>query len=368
MKMLTNFRIGGTERQVANLVVRIDPSRFELHLGCLSQSGELLQELESLQVPRPEFQISRLYGWSTWCQAKRLAEYIKAHNIQIVHSYGFYANIFAIPAARLARAVVVASIRDTGEVLTPMQRRVQKAICRLADCVLVNAEAIRSALIHQGYGTSNIEVIRNGIALGTFEGKSRAGVRNALGIGESDRLILVSSRLNRMKGIEYFLEAASAVSRKIREAKFLIVGDGADRAPLEKRASELKLNDRVVFTGFRTDVPDLLSEASLSVLPSLSEGLSNSLLESMASGVPVVATSVGGNPEVVEDGVTGILVPPRDPEALAVAMTRILADQSLASRFGEAGKKRVATLYSIERNVRETEQLYESLIERHHAA
>jgi glycosyltransferase involved in cell wall biosynthesis len=118
-----------------------------------------------------------------------------------------------------------------------------------------------------------------------------------------------------------------------------------------------------VFTGFRSDVPELLSEAAVSVLPSLSEGLSNSLLESMASGVPVVATHVGGNPEVIEHGVTGLLVPSRDSAALAAAVARVLDDKDLAASFSQAGIRRVAELFSMERSVRETEHLYQRLVE-----
>src|SRR5207247_8999368 len=124
---------------------------------------------------------------------------------------------------------------------------------------------------------------------------------------------------------------------------------------------------RLVFTGFRLDVPELLSEVTVSVLPCVSsEGLSNTLLESMAAGVPVVATTVGGNPEVVQDGRTGLLVPPRDPHALANAIGRLLQDPDLASRCGRAGRQRVAEHFSIDQMVSKTERLYLTLLERQH--
>jgi glycosyltransferase involved in cell wall biosynthesis len=118
----------------------------------------------------------------------------------------------------------------------------------------------------------------------------------------------------------------------------------------------------VIFTGFRSDVPDLIPEAAISVLPSLSEGLSNSLLESMASGVPVVAARVGGNPEIVEHDVSGLLVPVRDSAALADAIARLLQDRQLAARMGEAGRRRVAELFSMERSLGEVERFYERLV------
>jgi glycosyltransferase involved in cell wall biosynthesis len=369
--MLTNFHIGGTERQVANIALGLDSSRFALHLACLRHSGELLRELEALPVPRPVFKIGRLYGLRTFWQAVRLAVYLRRNLIQIVHSYGFYPNVFAVPAARLAGAsIIVASIRDRGDVLTRRQRRLQRVVCKLADCVLVNAEAIRETLIAEGYRPETIVVIRNGIMMSRFEKVEQgAAMRSELGLAADAPLVLVFSRLNRMKGVEYFLDAIAILAEEFPAARFLIAGDGGNRKELEERAASLGIAGRVIFTGFRTDIPVLLSEAAISVLPSLSEGLSNTLLESMAAGVPVIAASVGGNPEIVEDGVCGKLVPPRDAAALADAMASLLGDPALAARFGEAGKQRVAQLFSMQRSVHEVESLYQRLMEkRTHAA
>ncbi|MCX6623976.1 MAG: glycosyltransferase [Acidobacteria bacterium] len=171
------------------------------------------------------------------------------------------------------------------------------------------------------------------------------------------------SRLNRMKGVKYFLDAAIVLAGKYPDLRFLVAGDGGSKQELEEHACRLGLGQRIVFTGFRSDVPDLLSEATISVLPSLSEGTSNTLLESMAAGIPVIATSVGGNLEVIEDGVSGLLVPPRDSAALAAATCRLLEDEGLASRLGQAGKQRVSELYSLSGLIHKTEHLYQRLIE-----
>ena len=364
MEMVTNFHIGGTERQVANLALRIDSSRFDLHLACLRNSGELLRELESLDVPRPEFQIGPLYAFKTCWQGIQFARYIRKNLIQIVHSYGFYPNVFAIMATKLAgKSLVIASIRDMGDGLTPAQARIQKFVCKWADCVLVNADAIRERLISRGYNPANIVVIRNGITLSRFEKKERSGqLRQELNVPASARIVLVFCRLNQLKGVEYFLEAAVVVAGRFPDVQFVIAGDGANRRELEEKAAGMGLAGRIVFAGFRCDVPELLSETTLSVLPSLSEGLSNSLLESMAAGIPVVAARVGGNPEVVEHEATGLLVPARDSAALADAMGRLLENPELAVQFGQAGIRRVAELFSVEKSVGETEHLYQSLL------
>ena len=365
LELLTNFHIGGTERQVANLALGIDASHFDLHLACLRHSGELLADLETLRVPRPEFPIGHIYSFRTLWQGIRLARYVRTNLIQIVHSYGFYPNIFTVPVARLAGAsIVVASIRDTGDLLTPMQRRLQKMVCRLADCVLVNAEAIRRSLLEQGYDPSKIVVIRNGITLSKFARKGRSAVlRRELGIPQSARLVAVFSRLNWMKGVEFFLDAAMVLAGRFPDVYFLVVGDGGNKRELEEQAYRLGLGQRIVFTGFRSDVSDLLSEVAISVLPSLSEGTSNTLLESMAAGIPVIATRVGGNPEVIEDEVSGLLVTPRDSAALAGAIGRLLDDEGLALSLGQAGMRRVTEIFSIEGSVHETEHLYQRLVE-----
>ena len=269
--------------------------------------------------------------------------------------------------------VVVASIRDTGGYLTPAQSLVQKLLCRLSDCIAVNAEAIRQWLIGEGYDPDKVTVIRNGIDLSRFTPNTRGSKqREQLGLPQRTPVIAVLARLVPFKGIQYFLEAAALIASRIPESRFLVIGDAhpgddgrAYRQQLERYADRLGLSQRLVFTGFRLDVPELLSEVTVSVLPCVSsEGLSNALLESMAAGVPVVATRVGGNPEVVADGMTGLLVPPRNPEALANAISRLLQDPGLARRFGQAGRHRVAEHFSIDQMVSKTERLYLSLLER----
>jgi glycosyltransferase involved in cell wall biosynthesis len=378
LKFITNLAVAGTERQFMNLGRSLDPFRFELHFACLNRWGEFLKEIEASGKPLVEYPITCLYNHNAVIKQLKFAKYIKRNRIHIVHTYGFYTNVFAIPAAWLAGApVIVASIRDTGGYQTPTQNRVQKFMCRLADCIVVNAEAIRQWLIAEGYDPEKITVIRNGIDLSHFTPKTRGnGLREELGLPQGAPLIAVLSRVNRVKGIEYFLEAATIVCRRFPEARFLIVGEGRTavnghivdspyKVELERYAIRLGLAGRALFTGVRLDVPEVLSEVAVSVLPCVSsEGLSNSLLESMAAEVPVVATRVGGNPEVVEHGVTGLLIPPRDPHALASAICRLLENPDLASRFGRAGRQRVTEQFSLERMVCETEDLYLKLLEK----
>jgi L-malate glycosyltransferase len=375
LTFLTNFYAGGTERHVVTLSRRLDAGTFEQHLTCLDRQGEFLEDVYARGIPVTEHRIARLYGPHTLRQQFRFARYLRSRDIQIVHTYGFYSHAFAIPAARLAGTpTILASIRDLGDVWTPAQQCVQRNVCRLAHRVLTNAEAVKQRLIADGYPGAKIAVIRSGVDLfPTDEQPVDVTVRHELGLPADTPLIAVVSRLNRsrgidFKGIEYFLDAAALVASRCQDARFLILGDGPCREEFECGARRRGLADRVIFVGFRKNVPRWLAQVTISVLPSLSEGLSNALLESMAAGVPTVATSVGGNPELVAHGATGLLVPPRDAGALAAALCLLLEHPEIARRFGQAARQRAIDHFSVERMVHETERLYLSLVRPHGSA
>jgi glycosyltransferase involved in cell wall biosynthesis len=378
-KFLANFGCGGTERQVVHLLRGLDPLRFAPRLGCLQRWGHFLPDIEQLHLPIAEYPVRSLYRPGTWLAQLRLARDLKREGVQIAHSYNFYANAFALPAAKLAGVpVIVASIRDTGLGLGPLKLRAHKAVCRLADCILVNADAVRRWLVGQGYDAGRIEVIYNGLDAAPFARRvTDHALRAELGVADGAPLVLLLARLARSKGIEVFLEAAAAVVARFPEARFLVVGDGfvslrnrnaqpdvAYTGELQRLARRLGLGERVIFAGHRADVPALLSEAAVSVMAATGgEGLPNAMLESMAAGVPVVATRVGGSEEVIRhDGVEGLLVPPADAGAMARAIGALLGDTGLARRIGQEGKGRILERFSLERMVRETEDLYERVL------
>ena len=368
LKFLAYLAIGGSERQVLNIRHGIDASRFDLHLGCFGCFDEQIA-VDLSGTPLEVYKIRKLYGLRAIKECLRLAAYLRQQRMDIVHAYNFYANVFALPAARLAQVpVVLASIRDTGEYWTVRQRAVNKIVCRLADRVIVNAEAIKRGLVVEGYRPERITVIPNGIICPPLRATPDRSLHQEFGLSPDDVLIGVVSRIARQKGLEYFLAAIPDVLARIPNAKFLIIGDNSFnpqyREELKLQVSTLGLEDKVVFTGFRLDVPQIVSSLAVSVLPSVSgEGLSNSLLESMAAALPVVATNIGGNPEVVVDGETGLLVPPRKPAALAEAICRVLLTPGMRHSFGQAGRRRVLDHFSNERMIRTVEHLYEELLE-----
>ena len=360
---------GGTENQFMALGRLIDRTQFDVSFACLRRWGPFVDELGQLGIPLHEYPVTTFRSVQALAQQARLARQIARSRIDIVHAYNFYGNVFALPPARLMAPVVIASIRDRSPYLTPMQKRVQRYACQFADRILVNADAVKDWLVGQeGYDPTNIVVIRNGVDMTRFAA-SPAGdrIRFELGIPADSRLVVVVSRLTRLKGIEQFLEAAASLKPWYPDVRFLIVGETSPPDPaylreLEDLSKVLGVADCVTFTGRRSDVPAVLSAADVAVMPSLNEALSNVLLESMAAGAPVVATRVGGTPEALTDGETGLLVPPGDAGAIVRAVSRLLNDRELACRLGHAARTRIAERFSVDRMVHATEEIYAELL------
>jgi glycosyltransferase involved in cell wall biosynthesis len=209
-----------------------------------------------------------------------------------------------------------------------------------------------------------IQVIHNGILVEPFNSLADATLRASLNGNSQRPIVLTAARLDAQKGHRFLLEAAKLVP----EAQFVLAGDGPARASLEEQAQTLGLRDRVVFLGYRSDIPELLACCDLFVLPSLYEGLPLSVLEAMAAGKPVIASAVGGTDEAVIPGETGLLVPPADPLALATAICTLLGDPPLARQLALNGRARVQREFSAKRMVQEVTRVYDELLSRREAS
>ena len=368
LNVVPTLLCGGTENHFMTLARSLDAARFDLRFACLRKWGPFVDELRERRIPLVEYPVATFRSLKAVMQQARLARDVRYHSVDIVHTYSFYGNVFAVPPGRISAPVVIASIRDRGPYLTAMQRRVQRHVCRFADCILVNAEAVKQWLLADGYDASKIVIIPNGVDLGRFNQVDRAATRRSLGVSESTRLVGVVSRLSRLKGIEDFLLAASMVASRMDDVRFVIVGeqspinDTAYLDELSELARTLKVADKVVFTGLRSDVPALMSALDVSVMPSLNEALSNVLLESMAAGNAVVATNVGGTSEALRDGVNGVLVPPSRPDLIAATIERLLNAPSEARALGITARKTIEDRFSLDRMVKATESLYDQLL------
>jgi glycosyltransferase involved in cell wall biosynthesis len=355
--LLTSFAIGGTERQMVELATRLDPSRFRVHLACFHQRGRLLDSVPS-RIPIREFPVNgfanpaavgRLFQFASWCRSIDPA---------IVHTCDLYANIFGLPGAALAGVPV--RIGNRREILTgdksPAKLRTQRLAYRAAHAVVANSSAARDQLEREGVPADKLRLITNGLDVRRFAPMPPGG---------DIRRIAMVANLRPEKGHDLLLAAAPRILARYPDASFTFIGEGSRREALETLTRALGITDRVHFMGESRDVAPILAKHDLFVLPSRSEAFPNALIEAMATALPVVATSVGGIPEVVRSGVNGRLVRPDDVDALADAVLALMDDPAAAAALGRAARADVERHYTIDRMVERFEQLYLAEIETH---
>lgn len=356
-----SFERAGTQRFLLELLKRLDRSRFEPVVMSTLRTGELLPEIERLGIDVLEYGTgSRLLSPGTFAGVSRAVRFLRKERIDILSGMLGIVTLIGPFVGRLAGVpVVVNNQRNMGYWMrSGLRRRVYGFVNRrLVDAVLVNAaEAARELEERFGVPARRIVDVGIGVDLTRFEDMGTGdGLRSELGLGV-DRVVTIVAKLSRVKGHDHFLEAAAAVATACTDVTFLIVGDGTRRRELEEMVVRLGLRDRVVFAGAREDVPEILAVTDVLVLSSLSEGSPNALLEGMAAGVPIVATAVGGVPDIVREGETGHLVPPGDGRALGEAMLRLVSQPELAERMGRTAREIAQQQYDIGRVVERYEE------------
>jgi glycosyltransferase involved in cell wall biosynthesis len=238
---------------------------------------------------------------------------------------------------------------------------------RQVDCFMAASEAIRQILLHDGVEADRAVTVHEGIDVEHVVAADPVNVHEAFWLPHQAPVVGNVAALVPHKGQRYLIEAAHLVVQEIPDARFVILGEGELREQLARQVHDHHLEKHVLLPGFRTDVLGCIKGFDLFVMSSVTEGLGTSLLDAMACSRPIVATTAGGIPEVVEDGVNGLLVPPRDARALADAIIRALRDASLRQRFGTAGLARVKARFTVERMVEQTAAVYARVGGRHHA-
>lgn len=360
------FYAGGTERQLVELIKGIDRDRFSLSVLSSRPGGPMEQDLHNADIPITYFPLKSLKEFNALRQLWRLRSFLCRHEIDVLHTYSITGNTFAVLAGLLARTpIIITSRRDMGVMIPPIYRPLQVAFSYCADAVTTNALAIKNMLVErERVNPDKISVIYNGIDLTRFTASGARGeARRALGISARAPVIGMVAQIKPIKGHIYLIKAAHRLTEWLPDLRLLIIGDGNERADLEKLVSALGISENVIFVGYTSEVTRLLSALDVSVLSSLSEGISNSVLESMAVGVPVVATAVGGNIELITPERTGLLVPPADAEALAAAILRLLTDRALHERLAHNAHRMVMERFANERMVENFQRLYSELAE-----
>ena len=364
-QFVRSFHIGGTEVQALELLRGL-PHDDELHLAVTHEAGPLMEKVWALgHLPAVFSFHGSIKKPNTLFQVMRFARWLLHERIELVHSHDFYVTMIAVPAAKLAGVKVVVGRLDLAHFHTLAQRRALVALTRAADHVVANAEAIRRMLVlEESIPDSKITVIHNGIDFARFEQRRRARLEQPLpDVGEAPILVHVANMTHPVKRQEDLLEALAILASNGSPVHAFFVGDGARRSELEAMAARVGVATRAHFLGLRTDVPAILARATLGVLCSSAEGLSNAVVEGMAAGLPIVATRVGGNPDLISDGERGYLVPPYSPEAIAEAVRRVLADPARARRMGAEARAFVQRELTVQRLCERHDGLYRALLD-----
>ncbi len=350
----------GAEMVLLAAAARLNPERFQVFAGLLTADRE---NLLPPQLTPINFNLPGLNGWVWLRFFLTLCRVLRRYRIQVLHTNSYVPGNYA----RLAAALMgVPLIVDHWHGFTRFSRK-RRLICRFlgrrTTLSLAVSQGVRNYLIEQcALDPAKVRVVANGIDLARIQAhRPRAEVRRELGIGAVARVVGLVARLDHWGKGHLELFAALAGLKERYPLKALIIGGGRREAELRQMAAQLGLEELVDFLGQRRDIPDLLAALDILVLPSHSEGVSLALLEAMAAGLPVIATAVGSLPEVVTDSANGLLIPPRDPEALARALERLLADPDFARRLGEQARAEVEAHYSLERLGREINEIYEEL-------
>ena len=343
---------GGLERLLVEIGRHCDSRDFQLHFVTLDQVGQPARDLEELGWPVSVIKTSSRQ--SKWGRLTSLTSLLKDGSFDVIHSHNTLAHFYAAVAAKWAGVPVVVNTQHGRGCGSSWKARMQFRIANLLTDQIIGVSEDATELCRRDDPISRrrMQAIWNGIDLKRFA--FTGPQQNPIGISVA--------RLSPEKDIETLLRATSLVIKSHPDFRLKLIGDGPERERLHSLREQLALGSHVEFLGERHDVPSLLSSAGFFVSSSRSEGISLTLLEAMAVGLPIVATDVGGNPEIILDGQTGRLVPSKSPETLAAAMCDMLADPTLWNLYGTLGRQRVEDQFNITYMVARYEQLYRDLV------
>jgi sugar transferase (PEP-CTERM/EpsH1 system associated) len=361
--LVQNLDVGGLERVVINLMKATDPGRYRPLLYTLGRGGALADEVE-----REGFRVRRLARRSgvDWALFLRLARTLRSDGVRVVHSHNYSPLVYGSIAGRLAGAAGHVYTAHGAKTAARQGTRRFQRLGLVDDIVFVSEDARRVSLAAGAVADRRVHTIVNGIDVDAFvrDGEVRRRIRAQLGIDAEAPVAGIVARLTAAKDHVNLFDAFATLRDTHPAARCLVVGDGELREDLERAVRERGLSGSVLLIGNRGDVADVLAALDVFVLSSATEGLAVTLLEAMAAGLPVVATRVGGNPEVVEDGCSGIIVPPRDSAALAAALGRMFDGPEIARGMGHAGRERCRSRFGVETMAKRYQDLYDGVLGR----
>ena len=361
-----NFAMmAGSERNITQVMTGIDRDKFQIFVASFL-TGKLADEMRE-----QGFSVFPLHprGLHTMEGLKNLAflrRMIVNNKISLLVTYHENSDVYGLVMSRICNIPIISNRRDMGYKTKFRHKLLYRSSGRFYDAVITVCDAIKAEVVkRRWFPADKISSIYNGVDLSKFGiTRDNGCLKREVGIDPMGPVVGFIGNIRRIKGIEYFIEAASIVLQRNSNVEFLIIGEdfkriGYARSDLELLGKKLNASNKIHFIGKRNDVVELISIFDVGVVPSLSEGFSNVILEYMASSKPVVATNVGGNPEAVIHGETGFLVPPRDSVALAEAISSMLENSEMRQRFGVAGRRRAENQFSMKGMLRSYEEVFD---------
>ena len=358
-----DMRIGGAEQVIQQLVENTSPARYQVSILCLDQTtGPFGKDL--MQKGFAVFCLDRQPGFD-FSLIKSIHDHIKKHRVDILHCHQYTPYVYGVLGALFTRCHVV--FTEHGR-FYPDRRKIKRALVnpilsRFTDRITAISRATADALTtYENIHPKKIQVIYNGIQGDRFLNEPGFTEKTLPGLPPNAFVLGTVARLDAIKNQQMMLHALKQIRKTHENVFLLIVGDGPERDSLTQLAGRLDQTERVIFTGFRTDTFRLYSQMDLFLLTSFSEGTAMTLLEAMASGLPCIATHVGGNPEIVLHNETGIIIPNDDIPALSRAVVRLMDDDNLRTDLGKAGKERFTSCFSIRCMMDNYERLYKEML------
>ena len=357
--VIGTLETGGAEKQLYLLIKNLDRKKFCPVLISL-RSGRMktdFEEVTKVHIADKKWKLDIFF-------MVRLVRIMKKEKPDILHTFMFTSNLWGRFAAIISRVpIIVASERSMDFWKTPFHLFIDRLLAKFTKRIICNSNEVSNRYKNVlGRYASKLSVIYNGIDISFYDRiEYNENIRRELEIKQEEQVILTGGRLCAEKGLDYFLEAASLVIKTYRDVKFLIVGQGDKKSILLQRTEHLGLNEYVIFTGYRKDLPELIKISDVVVLSSLWEGMPNLLIEAMALKKPVIGTNVGGTKELITNGIRGFLVSAKNSQQLAGAMLCLLQDAGLRKKMGENGYEFVKKNLSLRNMVKKYEELYEGL-------
>jgi len=372
LQLIDSFEQGGSERQALQLTQLLhDSGHFSLRLASLSPDGPLRKDVDGVELGEIcSYPLNSFYDFHACNQLRRFVRYLRVSKVHILHTHDFYTNVFGMFAGALARVPVrIASRRETSGMRSTAQHKAQSFAYKLAHQVIANSEAAREQLILEGVRADKITVIYNGLELDRVRlhsvmtrEESLAALSLPRELTNRPLVTIVANMRLTVKDHAMFLRAAKRVSEAIPAAAFLLAGEGELMPLIRTQTEELGLAGHTFLVGRCDKLAELLAASDVCVLTSKSEGFSNSILEYMAAGRPVVVTDVGGAREAVVEGETGYLVQSGDDKAMAERIISLLREPEKARAMGRQGRQVVEERFSCAAQLERTEQLYDKLL------